>query len=136
MRRLSAAAFAEDPGGHAAIVLDDGGFEWVDLDGIQFFGEAEEHWLVDQIPLGAVGDEEDVAAEELEVHADARAETTEQHAAGFENTPEFGKHGAEVMVVAGEVEYGVAEDDVGCGVRERHVLDLTDLEVFRGQAGL
>jgi hypothetical protein len=44
---FSPAAFAEDPGGHAAVVLHNCGLEWVDLDGIQFFGEAEEHWLVD-----------------------------------------------------------------------------------------
>ena len=37
--------------------------------------------------------------------------------------------------IAGEVKYGIAEHDIGEGVRERHLLDFADLEILRGQPG-
>jgi len=77
-----------------------------------------------------------VAAEAWEVHADAGAETAEEHAAGFEDAPELGEHGAEVAAVASKVEHGVAQDHVGEVAGERHLFDGADLKVFRGQVGL
>jgi hypothetical protein len=132
----STGSFAENPGGHAAEVLDDGGFEGVDQDGVELVSEVEEHFFVDEEPVPAVGHLVEASVDAGEVHADAGAEADEEQAAGLEDAPEFGEHGAEVVFVAGEVEDGGAEDGVSEGIREGHALDGGDLEVFRWQAGV
>ena len=73
-------ALSQDPGGHAAVVLDDGCFERIDEDGVQLVGQIEEHVLIDEEPLGTVAHSEDVGTHRLEVHSDSGAETAEQHA--------------------------------------------------------
>jgi hypothetical protein len=47
--------FAEDPGGHAAPVLNYGGFDRVDEHGIEFGGEVHEEGFIDTETLDAVG---------------------------------------------------------------------------------
>lgn len=126
--------FAKDPGRHAAVVLDDGGLEGIDEGCAHLLRELHEHSFVDEEPLLAVADDVAVAVDVLEVHADAGAEAAEEHAAGTEHTPQLRQHLVEVLVVAGEVKDGIAEDDVGEGVREWELLDDADLEVFRGKA--
>ena len=80
-------SLAENPGSHAAVVLDDGGLERIDEDRVEFLGQGEEHGLIDEEPLGAVTDAVDVAAEALEVHADSGAEAAEEQTAGLQDTP-------------------------------------------------
>jgi len=82
-----------------------------------------------------VGHFEEVVVEAGEVHADAGGEADEEQAAGAEDAPEFGEHGAEVVFVAGEVEDGGAEDGVSECVGEGHALDGGVLEVGGRQGG-
>ena len=126
-------ALAENPGGHRAVVLDDGSLERVDKDGVQLVGQGEEFGFVDQEPLGTVGQEEDSRAQLGEGHADAGAEAAEEQTSGAKDSPELREHDAEVPAIAGEVQDGVAEDDFRQGVWERHVLDIGDLQILRGQ---
>jgi hypothetical protein len=123
--------FAQDPGGHAAAALDDGGFEGIDQFGVSLASEGEEHGFIDKEPPGG-SDAVDAVAERLEVHADAGGETAEEESAGTQYAPEFAEHGVEVLAGAGKVQDGATEDDVGDGVGEWHLLDGSDAEVLRG----
>ena len=129
MAMLSGSWFAQDPGGHAAAVLDDGGFEWVDELGVTVAGEREEHWFVDEKPIG-VADAVEAAGERFEVHADARAKTAEEQAAGLKNAPEFVDHCVEVFRGTCEVKNRAADDHIGDGVGKRNLLDRSYAEVF------
>ena len=66
---------------------------------------------------------------------DAGTDAGEEHSARPQHAPEFSKHRAEVAFIAGEVKYGVAEDDVGEGIGEGHLLDCAGLEIFGRQGG-
>lgn len=116
------------------MVLNDGGLEGVDQDTFEFLGEVEEHVFIDEEPVLAVGHLKEIAPKTWEVHADAGGEAAEKEAAGTQDPPEFGEHGAEVVFVAGEVENGGADDRVHAHVGKRHLLDGSHLEVLRGQA--
>jgi hypothetical protein len=115
------------------MVLDDGGFEGIDEDGVEFAGEVEEHFFVDQKPLRTVGEQEEAAWQALEVHADAGAESAEEEPAGAQDSPEFGEHGAEVVFVAGEVQDRGADDNVCAGIAKGHSFNWTYNEVLRRQ---
>jgi hypothetical protein len=131
----SAWVLAENPGGHAALVLDDGGFDGVDELAAQLRGEAHEEGFVDAVTLGAVGREEAAAFDGMVSHADSRGQAAEEEAAGLEHAPKAVQHGEEVGIVAGEVEDGVAEDDVEGGVGEGDRLYEFVAQIFDGEVG-
>ena len=74
--------------------------------------------------MAAAGD-----ASDLVFYADRRGQAAEEKAAWFQHSPHGVEHGAELSVVAREVEHSVADDDVGEGVWKRHFLDVLDAEV-------
>lgn len=115
------------------MVLDDGGFERIDQDRVKFVGEIEQHFLVHEKPVLPVRHFEQTARQALEVHADAGAEAAEEHAAGTEHAPQLRQHRAEMVFIAGEVQHRGAEDHIRDGIGERHVFDLADDQILRGQ---
>lgn len=129
--RASGGPLAEDPGGHAAVVLDDGGLEGIDEDSVEFVGEVKEHVFIDKEPLLAVGHLEEIALKAWKVHADAGGEAAEKKTAAPQDSPEFGEHGAELVFVAGEMEDGGADDGIHAGIGKRHLFDEGDLKIFR-----
>ena len=84
----------------------------------QVCGEVHEEGFVDAVTFGAVGSEETPSLNVMVRHADGGGKAAEEKAAGLEHAPEAMQHGVEVGIVAGEVEDGVAEDDVEGGVGE------------------
>jgi hypothetical protein len=130
-----ACGFAEDPGSHAAPVLNYGGFDRVDEHGIQFGGEVHEEGFIDTETLDAVGGNITMAGEMLMGSSDDGGETAEEEAAGFQHAPEIMQHGVEVSVVSAEVEDGAAEDEVEGGVGIGDGLDGFDAEVFGREMG-
>ena len=68
-------------------------------------------------------------------HADDGGEAAEEETAGFEDAPEALKHRVEVLVVAGEVEDGVAENYVEGGGGEGQGIDGFEVEVICGEVG-
>jgi hypothetical protein len=133
------AGLAQDPGGHAAVVLDDGGLKGVYQDSVHMLGQPHQLCLVDEEPLLSVFDAVDVGSEGLEVHADAGAQPAEEQAAGTEDSPELRYHGEEVGFVACKVEDGAADDYVGEVVGEVQLFDWAYAEVAcwqcRGKLG-
>lgn len=111
-------AFLQDPGGHTALVLDHGGLDRVDELAVELFGELHEEGFVDAEAFGPVGCEVTMTNDVLVRHADGGGEAAEEETARFQDSPEALQHGVEVVVVAGEVEDGVAENDVEGGVGE------------------
>ena len=80
---------SQNPGGHGALVLHDGGFERVDEGGAEACGVAGEVGFGEQEPSLTVGHAVEVWGDRREVHADAGAEANEEQAAGTEDTPQF-----------------------------------------------
>ena len=66
----SAASLPQDLGCHAAIVLDDRGFEGIGEHRIQLFDEVHQHLFVNQKPFRTITDDEDISSHSLEIHAD------------------------------------------------------------------
>ena len=126
---------AEGPGGHAALVLDYGGFDGVDEFGVEGGGEVHEERFVDAVEFDAVGGEVVAAGEMVMGHADGGGEAAEEESAGLEDSPEILEHGVEVGFVAGEVEDGAAMDDVEGVVGECEGLERLDAEVGGGESG-
>lgn len=128
-------ALANDPGSHAALVLNDGGLQGIDEFAFERFSEVQEKGFVDEIALGSVGREETPTSDRqvLLLHADGRGETAEQETARLEDAPCTVQHGFEVQVGGGKVKYGVEQNDVGEGVGERHGLDVLGAEVGGGK---
>jgi hypothetical protein len=126
---------ADDPGGHAALILNDGGLEWVEEFAAEVVGELEEEWLIDEEALGPVRGAEASALEMVVLHADGGGETAEEETAGLKGFPCGAQHGFEVIVIAGEVEDSAQEDDVHEGLREGVGFDSFDAEVLCGKGG-
>jgi hypothetical protein len=77
-----------------------------------------EEGFVDAVEFDAVGSEVAAALEVLVRHADGGGETAEEETAGFEDAPEALEDCVEMGFVSGEVEDGVAVNEVEEGVRE------------------
>jgi hypothetical protein len=65
----------------------------------------------------------------LSLDTDRRGEAAEEEAAGFQNAPRAFQHGFEVRVVAGEVEDGAADDNIGTRAGEGNGFDWLGAEV-------
>lgn len=128
---------AEDPGSHGALVLDEGGFDGVEEVCAEFAGEREQQGFIDEVAFGAIGEQVVASGDvyELGFDADGGGKAAEEEAIGLECAPGAQEHGAEVFVVAGEVEHGAAEDDVGEGGWEGETLQRFGAEVGGGQGG-
>jgi hypothetical protein len=124
---------ADDPGGHAALVLDNCSFYGVDELTAELRGEVHEEGFVDAVALDSVGGEVAAAAEVLVGHADGGGQAAEEETVGLEDAPEIFEHRVEVRVVAGEVEDGAADDQVEGVVGVGDGFDGFDAEVFRGE---
>ena len=94
------------------MVLDDSGLDRVDELAIELCGELHGEGFVDAEAFGSVGCEVTVTGDVLVRHSDGGGEAAEEETAGLQDSPEALQHGVEVCVVAGEVEDGVAENDV------------------------
>jgi len=121
--------FTQYPGRHAAAVLDDGGFDWIDQLGTALASVGEQHWFVYEEPMG-VAYTVPAVGKNFEVHTDARGETTEEQAAGFEDAPKFIEHGEVVFARAGEVQDCAADHHIGNGIGKWHLFDRADAEIF------
>jgi hypothetical protein len=95
--------------------------------------ESCEEGLVDEVPLGAIGEEVAAAADgvDLVLDTDGGSEAAEKEASTAEDAPDAVEHGTEVGVVAGEVEDGVHNRNVGEGVGEGRGFDRFGAEVLR-----
>ena len=71
-RRLSSeGVLADDPGGHAALVLNDGGLDGIEEFRAQVVGELQEKSFVDEIALGSVGGTKAASCDVLMLHTDS-----------------------------------------------------------------
>ena len=127
--------FLQDPGGHAALVLHDSGLDRVDELGVELCGELHEEWFrrrrsVRFRRVRGSGGRRCAGVSCRWWRRDGRRgdRRVSGRARGF-----AAWRGS--VVVAGEVEDGVAEDDVEGGVGEGHGFDGFDAEVFGGKSG-
>jgi hypothetical protein len=127
--------FADDPGGHAALVLDYCRFDGVDQLTVESRGETHEECFVDTVEFDAPRGEPVAAFEMLVGHADGGGETADEDPAGFEDAPEVLQNRVELNVAAAEVKDAIAVDEVEEGVGEGQVFEWFDAEVVCGKSG-
>jgi hypothetical protein len=94
-----------------------------------------EEGFVDAEAFGPVEGEVAAAGDVLVRHADDGGETAEEEAAGSKDAPEALEHRVEVLVVAGEVEDGVAEYNVEGGSGEGEGIDGFEVEIICWEVG-
>ena len=125
------------PGGHGALVFNDGGFEGIDGGEALLIFDVVEEGGVGEVAFAAVEGAVATASEgfDLVFDADGGGEAGEEDAAGFEEAEEVFEHGLEVGVVGGEVEDRVADDDVEGGVGEGEVFNRGQVEFFGWKIG-
>lgn len=133
-RKESSASSTQNPGGHAAIVLHEGGFQRIDEDSVELICEAQQRRLIHKKPFRTIGNAIDISPQLFKVHANAGTQTAEEHSAGFDHAPEFFEHSQKVLIVARKVQYGGAEHHIGKTLREGHLFDPSDLKIFAGQS--
>lgn len=66
-------------------------------------------------------------------HSNGRGEAAEEETAWFQDAPSALQHGAKVIVIFGEVEYGVAYDYVGKSVWEGGLFKFFGAKAFGGE---
>lgn len=131
-RSFSSGVFEYDPGGHAALILNNRGLQRVRELTTQIFGEAAEQVLVDQLALRATGQQEAALSERLEpvLHPDRRCEAAKKQASRLQNAPGLAHYGLEVIVMARKVEHGAAENNISEARGKRHFFDPFHAEVI------
>lgn len=117
------------------MVLNDCSFEGIDQDAVQFVGGAVQERFVGEVTLRAIGQQVAPSGNLLDAvfHPDGGSQSREEEPAGFEDAPEFAKHGGELLVLEGEVQDRAAEDHVGESIVEGHRFYGRDVEVGCGQ---
>lgn len=97
--------------------------------------EVVEEFGVGEVALASIEVAGEAAADgfDLVFDADGGGKAGEEDAARFDEAEEVFEHALEFFVVAGEMEDGVADDEVEGGVFEGHRADGFDAEVLFGQ---
>lgn len=130
---LENGSLAQHPGGHRALVVDDGGLERIEELAAEADAQRQQYFGVHQVALAAVRERESAAAHgpEPALHSDARRQPAEEQSAGRERRPRCLEHGAEMVAIPREVQHGAADHDLRARTREAVAFDCFVAETLR-----